>query len=1189
MKYFLNTKENYSGARSQILVGFSFMLFSVTAIAGNVSQIPLFLAPPVKPNIMLMLDNSGSMNNIVPDSPYDPSVIVNCPAPNQLAACDTSGCVQIKISGSKPYINYNGTTYTYGTATGQKCFATASQYSALLIADNKTHTAPSGKTGDADYTGNFLNWYFDASNTGAWTGTQKPGTKSRLEIVKQSGTDLVNSLDHVRLGLSTYYNSQDGGALLEAIEDLDINTSKKGDINTQINNLEPINNTPLSETLLDIGRYFATGNTGNLTLHPGKTNQASASVASVFTQGTKSDHQLYNSSGQTIVNPIEHSCQKSFAVLMTDGQPHLDRDINSLVRDYTGDCAATPSQCDSTPTDPNVERLPATPLPALSVKNYQNGTKKDRRYEWGGSDYLDDVAQALFDMDLRPDLTKSKAGEKSNLITYTIGFADPILANDPLLTDAAIRGGGQFKTAGDSAALTAAFAGIFDDIANQVELSSASTLSANSTRLDTTTKIYQAGFSSVDWSGFLKAFALSTTSEDTNGNGVKDSGEDTNGNGILDGIGSFGEKKWDMSFPAADTRRILSYNPAAVSTKGISFEWAELSTSQQAALTSADVLNYIRGDQAKEIPKTGGTFRARATVLGDIVNSDPLFIGKSDDFGYGILPGTEGTDYQKFRNDDTYSNYKGSRLDALYFGANDGMLHAVNSETGAELFAYLPNAVIPSLKKLTAEKYGCTQSGCLPHEYFVDGSPRAGDVYFSSLWHTVLLGSTGAGSSKAIFALDVTNPTSSMAISNVLWEITPSQAPVTANLADDTANKNPGFANNLGYTIPQPTTARMQNGKWAAIVANGYNSVSKKAVLFIVDVATGEIIRSIDTNVGDAAKPNGLSTPVPADVDGDRIVDYIYAGDLLGNLWKFDVADSDPSKWGVAFSSGTNPAPLFTACSAVTCSGTNFQPITAKPQLGRHPLGGLMVYFGTGKYFESGDHIVPSSPQAQSFYGIRDIGSVISGRSSLQMQKILAEQAFDTDSNGNNDFVLRATSETLVDYKGNALASPPVIAKKGWYMDLEPPTGGAKGERVVTAALVRGKRLMFVTMTPSADPCKAGGVSWIMELDAVEGKRLTDASFDTNNDGYVNVSDKRALVDTNGDGVVNSLDIAVAMSGSRHLNTDGSDQGMFKSVTIVKCENGTECRYTGDSETNKNKDVGSADDASGRQSWRQIR
>ena len=1177
--------------------GLVLLCVGLSAQAGTIAQSPLFLTAPVKPNIMLMLDNSGSMNNIVPEAPFDETQnYLTCPAGNQIPPGNTQAYINIDVSGGTPYIVYDGDKYTLGTGSGQKCFAPTGMYGALL----KT----SSNNADAEYSGNYLNWYFNASNTGAWTSGLKPGTQTRIEIAKKSATELVDSLEHVRLGLSAYYNDHDGSALLETVEDIDEVADKKKQIKDKISGLKPENNTPLAETLSDIGHYFTTGYTGNLTLHPGKTNQSQASVDTIFTQGSKSGHNLYNNSGQAVIPPIQYSCQKSFAVLMTDGRPNQDRDISASLRDYSGDCAA--GLCDATPENVGI------PPGMLNTLNYKNGTKIEtgRSYEWAGSDYLDDVAQALFEMDLRPDLIKSKPGQKNNLITYAIGFADPALVNDPLLRDTARRGGGQFKAAENFAELNSAFDAIIAEINNQVEEGSASSLASNSTRLDTSTRIYQAGFNSARWTGSVKAFALRTLdeSEDKNKNGLLDSGEDTNGNGKLDLTGSIaGSASWvaENLIPAAASRRLLSYNPEAAA-KGISFEWANLSNAQKAALdpataasasaVSSPVLNYLRGDQSNEKAK-GGSYRDRANLLGDIVNSDPLVVSNIDDFGYSLLDGDEGSTYNNFRAS------KNSRTNVLYVGANDGMLHAFNVDNGVELFAYVPNAVMPALKKLADPKYGCRESGCIPHEYFVDGSPRAGDAYVAIganavSWRTILLGSTGAGSGKAIFALDITdpNPTKSTAASaispdKVLWEISPDQAPVSSDLADNTSitPARLGFSNNMGYTIPQPSLVRMQNGSWAAIIANGYDSVNNKAALFILNAATGAIIRTIDTEKGSATLPNGLSTPIPVDVDSDRVVDFIYAGDLLGNLWKFDVQSTDPNNWKVAYASGSPaaPAPLFTACSGA-CNGSNYQPITAKPQVGRHPKGGFMVYFGTGRYYEAGDQIVGGTPELNSFYGIRDQGSPVSARSRLQEQEILAEAAFDVNGDSINDIVARATSNTAVDYIGNLTATPPVAGKQGWYMDLLTPVNNRRGERVVSQATLRGGNLTFITLIPSNDACSPGGTSWVMEVDAVEGKRPKRVAFDTNRNGLLNDADKRRM-DTNRDGVTDANDDTVNLSGNRMLSSTGEDNGIIKNEISLSNGDGTRTALNQDNKQKINSGIKDDQDPVGRQSWRQIR
>jgi len=689
--------------------------------------------------------------------------------------------------------------------------------------------------------------------------------------------------------------------------------------------------------------------------------------------------------------------------------------------------------------------------------------------------------------------------------------------------------------------LVSALNAAFDQIIART--SSSSAVATNSTRLDTNTKIYQARFNSADWSGQLLAFDLD------------------------DIDGSIGSQAWDAAneIPSEDDRNIYSYDPTAAGSKGIEFEYTNLNAAQQALLDldasgTADAFgseraDYIRGDQSNE-QQNSGIFRDRtSSVMGDIVNSDPWFVGRTEDFGYSGLSGTEGSSYI------TYRDGKSTRTPALYFGANDGMLHAINAEDGDEIFAYVPDALMSSLSKLTSPFYGCEGAGCLPHAYYVDGASKAADAYIdtsgSDSWHTILIG-TLAGGGKGIFALDITDP-DSFSTTDIMWEISTTQAPVTADL--------PSFQNNLGYTFAQASIVRMHNGKWAAIVSNGYESANDKAVLFIIDVETGGIIEMFDTEVGDSLTPNGLSTPTPIDEDGDSIVDSIYAGDLQGNMWKIDVSATNSNSWGFAFTSGSTPEPLFTAKDASDVA----QPITSKPQAGAHPDGGVMVYFGTGKYFAVNDQIVGNSPQVHTFYGIRDVDSEVSSRSDLQEQTILHEETL-------SNIDIRVTSNTAVDY----------TSQSGWYMELESPANGPEGERAVSAPLLRGGRVIFATLIPESDPCGWGGSSWLMELDAVNGRRLDSSPFDITGDGDFDINDLISLAgieDTDGDGDIDADDIAdYEITGIRQ-----HDVGIVKTPGVVSTGNDTEMKYMSGSSGNLESILESAGDPFGRQSWRQLR
>ena len=449
----------------EVLSGITLTFLVSVSWAVDIADAPLILQTAVKPNIMLMMDNSGSMTNIVPEAPYDASTtyLSNCPPSKTIAA---GASVTIHISSNQPKIQYNYNDYGFGVSSGERCFLSNSSYKAKLYADNGSY--PSGYL-PAEYTGNFLNWYFNPSNTTPnWNSGQrkKPGTQSRMEIAKVAAKGLVDSLDNVRAGLASY-NGGTGGSLNEIMGDVD--NSKKSTLKAKIDALSPSGATPLAETLSDIGRYFSTGHTGSLTLHPGAGNESTIPVSSVF-----NNHSINNLSGQSINSPIQNSCQKSFAVMLTDGRPQVDQHVSSYLRDYDDDCSGASSQCGS----------------------YDK--KNNREYESYGSDYLDDVAQAMYEIDLRPDLVDPN-GLINNLTTYTIGFADDQVINDPLMQDTADQGGGEFLVAADAEQLAIALQNAVGGVIKQT--SAVASVAANSSRLDTDSAIYQARFDSQDWSG----------------------------------------------------------------------------------------------------------------------------------------------------------------------------------------------------------------------------------------------------------------------------------------------------------------------------------------------------------------------------------------------------------------------------------------------------------------------------------------------------------------------------------------------------------------------------------------------------------------------------------------------------------------------------------------------------------------
>lgn len=1094
------------------------VLFSGSGVAAplGLQDVPLFLSTGAEPNLMVMLDSSGSMTNIVPDVPYDPGTVylASCPAASQVVA----GTVDLRVSSGNPRIrpNRSGPDFPFGTGLGQLCFVSDTNYLAMLDTSG-------GGFLPAQYTGNYLNWYFDAATdpvgcANDWTSGRKPCTQTRLMIAKTAGKNLVDGMSSgMRVGLSTY-NNGDGGSLREIIGTLD--SSKRTALKSKIDGLNASGNTPLAETLSDIGRYFATGYTGNLTLHPGQANESTATVSQVF-----NSHSFNNGSGQTIVAPIQYSCQKSFAVLLTDGRPQGDQNISSFLGDYDGDCVGASPACLS------YDRKP----PAAN-------------YESAGSDYLDDVAQSLFEMDLRPDLV-DPMGAKNNVATYLISFADDQAINDPLMRDTADQGGGEFFVAGNEAELTAAFESAFASIVQRS--SSASSASVNSGSISSETRIYQAKFNSASWSGQLLSFPLNTTT------------------------GDLQAAEWDASqrLPSPGQRQIITMN---TDLTPVAFSWTSLDGTRQTQLdsnaaTAQSLLNYLRGDDSNEGTATGD-FRVRSDAggpnkLGDIVSSSPLFVGRPP---FRYRDSLESEPYSEFAA--THEN----RLGVVYAGANDGMLHGFDAIDGAEVFAFIPSPVFDRLRNLASLTYN--------HQFYVDGPPSMGDVFYAGAWHTVLVGGLNKGG-QGIYALDITDPgrlatAEANPSSVVLWEFKDT---------DDASRPGVQGDQDLGLTYSQPAIVRLRNGTWAAVFGNGYNntatsatdtsaSTTGNAVLYIVDIQTGTLIRKLDTGTGLAQAPsgltwdNGLATPALVDTNGDRTVEYAYAGDLYGNMWKFDLSSTNSSDWKVAYGTAGSPQPLY---SARDDSG-NAQPITVRPEVARGPFGvGMVVLFGTGKYLEQSDKSLTPIRQ-QTFYGIidRNTGTStdqVTGRSSLTLQEITQELSVDPDASG-----------PLSSINVRVTTNNPLGANSGWYIDLVSPTEGYQAEKQVSNPIVRNGNVIFTTLIPDTDTCAAGGSSWVMEMNVLNGSRLEETPFDINNDGEFTSADFVTLPD-----------------GTRVPITGiGSTEGILQSPGVIESESGApggggacvQYKYMPGSLGGIQKvSENCGPSGTGRQSWRQVR
>ncbi len=444
---------------------------------------------------------------------------------------------------------------------------------------------------------------------------------------------------------------------------------------------------------------------------------------------------------------------------------------------------------------------------------------------------------------------------------------------------------------------------------------------------------------------------------------------------------------WSDHIPAGGTKE----------TGGVPFRWDNLSANQQTLLkvTGTDGgpsgtvgangshrMNYLRGERGLECPTTGCTnanpFRKRWSRQGSIVNSEVWYLGAP--VSNYALPG-----YTEFTR--TWAK----REPMLYVGGNDGMLHGFTAKDGTERIAYVPRGVMRDLPKLTSPTFNNH------HQYFVDGSPMTGDVY-DSAWKTLLVGTLGAGG-RGYFVLDVTNPGKEGSGGSDFTEAKAGSLVVMdKTLPASTTAAGNGEVDDLGHVFakpvmddsnPQRTTqiARMNNNRWAVVMGNGYNSANGRPVLLIQYLdGDKELLRipAVSTDTG-----NGLSAPRLVDISGDGRPDVAYAGDLKGNLWKFLINTESDSEWGVATWEGKAAGtPLFTANrgtghSANTNSSTS-QSITAAPSVrvndrtktvtegGKEKtvtVGGMMVAFGTGRNVTKLDQ---AELQQQTLYSVLD-------------------------------------------------------------------------------------------------------------------------------------------------------------------------------------------------------------------------
>jgi len=779
---------------------------------------------------------------------------------------------------------------------------------------------------------------------------------------------------------------------------------------------------------------------------------------SEYTRLTGTADQNYNlADGFPVIDswddPMQYRCQKNALLGIGDANTHRDKNLpgNGVTTDE-------PTVSTSVSGDTTVNVVTATQKVA-SLESITINTPFTGREN---SAYIAGLAYDSHTKDLRSDLTgmqtvstywvdvrenqvlEGRARNQYWLATKYGGFSvpqdfDPYARSTPLedslwrSTDTLSTGDPRptnFYVASEADRMIESLSRAFARIVSE-SVGSGTALASSSTRLDSDTQTFLAQFKAGTWSGDLQAFTI-------------------NDNGAL-----ASSPRWRAAAQLAaatwSSRSIYFHNPDGGNNNRYRlFDWDNLSTDQRTALGSEQIVDYLRGDRSMEEAQGAGLLRTRTEVLGDIVNSSPVYVGKPNP-NLHVGATFDGADEY-----DEFAGAEAGRTAVVYVGSNDGMLHGFNAATGAETYAFVPNAVIRNNLRSYADP-------AYEHRYFVDGEIAVADVYDtgSNDWRTVLVGTLGRGG-PGVFALDITDP------GNVrfLWE------------------KGGTDIAALGKNIGRPVIAQVDEGDWRVLVGNGPGTAAGSANLVMIGALSGTVTV---VNTSGATGSNGLTAVLARDSDGDRFADTAYAGDLRGNLWKFTGLGSSPGA-----------SKMF---EAVDPDGIA-QPITAAPLAGKDPATGTVwVFFGTGKYLGSTD---PIDRQVQTWYGLKDSGSGLIGRSSLVQRNILAEGVI-------NQIAVRAIDEgTAADLQG----------RDGWYIDLISPVRGEEGERMVVPNRFQGQVLIGTSRIPDAsDACQPAGKGFIMALNPFTGARLDMTFFDVSGDGEFTNAD---MMTVNGELIVGS-------------------------------------------------------------------
>jgi type IV pilus assembly protein PilY1 len=896
---------------------------------------------------------------------------------------------------------------------------------------------------------------------------------------------VIDSMSGVYIGLYSLHNRVNQTVLPVNVEDLTgTELDQTDDLLTALYADSSSNGTPLRRALEAVGRYFHAedGQTGGIGSSPFFAEEDGG------------------------------GCQKAFAILMTDGYYNGYAPYTAAIGNEDGDGNTDADTILNTDGSLAFSDSSSDTLADVAMYYYENdlapSTLSDfvppAGYDTATHQHMVTYGVAFgvtgsLDPDSWPDClpqcSPEDEGCETQCPTWPAPDSDPHRIDD--LYHASVNGRGRFLSAGNPQELVDGLMTIRDDIESRTH--SGAAVSINAHELNEGTTIYQAIYRADNWRGDVITKCLDPTS----GEIVDCSGGITYGDEETL-VGWSADQQLQARTTTTDSetgdevpdRQIITFD----GVNGVAFRYGDLTAAQQAMLGATEaeqrqVLNYIRGSSSREV-RNGGAYRNRYSTLGDFVHSAPHLV---------TLPGANGVIDSRLdpANDDE---------GLVFIGGNAGMLHAFNADTGDEVFAYIPNHVFRFLDRLTEPLYN--------HRFYVDNGAYATRVN----GQTLVVGALGKGG-KGVYCLDASSvddagSDSTLAGSRmttaefnatdiVKWEF-PSTPMDASDVSPDA---------DMGYTFSQPYIVNSTAGP-VAIFGNGYDSTDGHAVLFVLNALDGSEVARIDTEAGDPSSNecNGLSTPALIDVNYDGLVDYVFAGDLLGNLWKFDLTATDPAYWKVSYNTAADgsgsPRPLF---QAVNKRGIR-QPITGRPDV-MIPCGplqkGYLVIFSTGRYLGPDDF---NDITVKSAYGVwdwqdaweyagetsadkylgylgapdsnefRQLSNLPSFVDTLYLDKLTLQEQRQVFYDANEGY--RVLSDNSVEWAGVPPA-PVDMEHLGWYFDL-PMTG----ERSTQNIIIRGGLVIMISNIPDASPCSSSGSSILHVINACTGGRINIAVID---------------------------------------------------------------------------------------------